>query len=70
MALSEQRIIKQVSVNPESQTILVQWADQILRDDEVVSETYFRRAYAESDRSQFESDLGEQALPFMDAAGW
>lgn len=70
MTLSEQRIIKQVTVQPETQTIQVQWADQILRGDEVVTETYFRRAYSESDKSQFESDLGDQALPFMAAVGW
>lgn len=69
MALTEQRIIKTITVKPESQTIEVQWADQILRDGQVCSEQYHRKAYASTERAAFEAEV-EGAAGYAAAAGW
>lgn len=42
MALTEQRILKQFAILPAAGAVQVQWADQILRDGKLVTETYHR----------------------------
>lgn len=69
MTLSERRILKQVTVLPAQDAIQVQWADQILKDDSVISEQYHRRAYSRVEAAQFAADV-ENADAYMLALGW
>ena len=69
MALTEQTIIKQVAVLPAQSAINVQWANQVLRDDEVISETYHRKAYTKEQQAEFEAEV-TGAAAYVIAAGW
>ena len=69
MALLEQTIIKQIAVLPEQNAIQVQWANQILRDGELISETYKRKAYGQGQQSEFEADV-PSASSYVAAVGW
>lgn len=69
MALSEQKILKSVNVLPAAQAIEVQWSNQILRNDVVISETYSRCAYGADQKEQFLSDV-PNGQPYIDAVGW
>jgi hypothetical protein len=69
MALTEQRILKAVTVKPTQQAIEVQWADQILRDGEVISEQYHRKAYGSEQSNEFIAEV-EGAAAYIQAAGW
>lgn len=70
MALIEQRILKQVTMLPQSNTINVQWANQIVRDgSEIVSETYERSAYSQEDKDSFVAAV-EGGLAYATAMGW
>lgn len=70
MALTEQRILKQVTMLPQSNTINIQWANQVIRDgSELVSETYERKAYSQDQKADFIAEVsGGQA--YADAMGW
>lgn len=69
MALTEKRVLKQVSVLPEQHAINVQWANQVLRDSDIISETYERKSYQESNKEEFllEVDNAQSFIPIM---GW
>ena len=69
MALTEKTIIKQVAVLPAQSAINVQWANQVLRDDEVISETYHRKAYTKEQQAEFEAEV-TGAAAYVTAAGW
>ena len=69
MALTEQTIIKQVAVLPAQSAINVQWANQVLRDDEVISETYHRKAYTKEQQAEFEAEV-TGAATYVTAVGW
>jgi len=69
MALTEKTIIKQVAVLPAQFAINVQWANQVLRDDEVISETYHRKAYTKEQQAKFEAEV-TGAAAYVTAAGW
>lgn len=69
MALTEQRIINQVTVLPNANSINVQWADQILRDEEVISQTYHRKAYGPEQRAEFEAEV-EGAAQYVNLITW
>jgi hypothetical protein len=69
MALSEQKILKQVTLLPEQNVIQVQWANQVLRDDEVIAETFHRRAYSSSEQEAFEVEVENSAV-YVSAIGW
>lgn len=69
MALTEKTIIKQVSVLPAQSAINVQWANQVLRDDEVISETYHRKAYTKEQQAEFEAEV-TNAGAYVAAVGW
>lgn len=63
MALTEQRIIKQVTLLPQEGAIAVQWAHQVLRDGEVITESYHRRAYSGDEKEEFlRSAEGKSAI--------
>ena len=69
MALTEKTIIKQVAVLPAQSAINVQWANQVLRDDEIISETYHRKAYTKEQQAEFEAEV-TGAAAYVTAAGW
>lgn len=69
MALTEQKIVKQIAFLPESDAVNVQWANQVLRDGQVVLETYHRKAYLRAQRDQFLVDV-DGAEPYATAIGW
>ena len=47
MSFTESKIIKQITILPESGAVNVQWANQVLKDGtEVISETFERKAYS------------------------
>ena len=69
MALTEQRILKQVSILPAQNAMNVQWANQICRDDEVIAETYERKAYTADQKVEFLAEV-EGAEAYVDALGW
>jgi hypothetical protein len=69
MALTEQRILKAVTVKPTQNAIEVQWADQILRDGEVISEQYHRKAYTAEQSDELIAEV-EGAAAYITAAGW
>lgn len=69
MALTEQRVLKQVTMLPQSNAINVQWANQILRDGEFVSETYERKAYGPEQKADFLAEV-DGAAAYVSAMGW
>ena len=69
MALTEQTIIKQITVKPAQQAIEVQWANQILRDGEFISETYHRKAYGQEQQAEFAAEVAGAAA-YVTAVGW
>lgn len=70
MALTEQRILKQVTMLPQSNTINIQWANQVIRDgSELVSETYERKAYSQDQKADFIAEV-EGGQAYSDAMGW
>ncbi len=69
MALTEQRILKQVSILPAQSAVNVQWADQILRDGELISENFHRKAYIVDRKEEFLSEV-EGAETYIQVLGW
>ncbi len=69
MAFSEQRILKQVTILPEQSAINVQWANQVLRDDLVIAETFERKTYTADQSAQFSVEV-EGAANYIAAVGW
>ena len=69
MALTEQRIINQITVLPNANAINVQWADQILRDGEIISQTYHRKAYGAGQKAEFEAEV-EGSVGYVDKIDW
>ena len=69
MALTEQRTLKQVTTLPQQNAVNVQWANQILRDGEVISETYERKAYTQEQAAEFAAEV-EGASGYMAVLGW
>jgi hypothetical protein len=68
MALTEQKILKQVTILSGG-TVNVQWSNQILRDGEVISETYERCAYGVDQKDQFLAEI-PGAANYIAALGW
>ena len=69
MALTEQRILKQVAILPQQNAVNVQWANQILKDGELLTETYERKAYTQEQAAEFLAEV-EGAASYMSAMGW
>lgn len=69
MALTEQTILKQVTVLPNQSAVNVQWANQILRDGELVTETYERKAYTAEQKDEFLTEV-EGADGYITILGW
>jgi len=69
MALTEQRILKSVQILPGQSAVNVQWTNQILRDEEVITETYERKAYSIDQKDEFLSEV-EGAEAYLTVLGW
>ena len=70
MSLVEQRVLKQVIMIPQSNTINVQWSNQIVRDgSEIVFETYERSSYSQEEKDTFISAV-EGGSAYATAMGW
>lgn len=69
MALTEQRVLKQVTILPGQSAVNVQWADQILRDGVIISESFHRSAYTESQKDNFLNEV-ENAHLYFAALNW
>lgn len=69
MAITEKTILKQVTVLPAQSAINVQWANQVLRDNEVISETYHRKAYTKEQQAEFKLEVAGAAF-YVNAVGW
>lgn len=67
--LTEQRVLKSVTVLAQQSAINVQWANQILRDDEVVTETYERKAYTADQIADFLNEV-EGAEAYVALLNW
>ena len=69
MSLTEKTIINSITVLPEQNCIQVQWATQILRDGEVISQQYHRKAYGAGQQAEFEAEV-EGAASYTALIGW
>ena len=69
MALTEQKILKQVTVLAQQSAANVQWANQILRDGEVISEQFERKAYTADQKDEFLAEV-EGADSYITILGW
>ena len=69
MALTEQKVLKQVTVLAQQSAANVQWANQILRDGEVITETYERKAYTQDQKDDFLAEV-EGAAGYIAVLGW
>ena len=70
MALTEQRVLKQITTLPQANAINVQWANQIIRDGtELVSETYERKAYGPEQKADLLAEV-DGAAAYVSAMGW
>lgn len=69
MALTEQRVLNQVTVLPNEATVNVQWMDQILRDGQVVASTPHRKAYTADQKDAFLVEV-DGAGNYINALGW
>lgn len=67
--LSEQRILKSITINNPSNTVEVLWADQVLRDNAVIAETYHRCAYGADEKDKFLSEV-DGAQAYIAILGW
>lgn len=69
MALTEQRVLKQVTILPMESAVNVQWANQILRDGELVSEAFERKAYGPDQIGEFLAEV-EGGKDYLTPLGW
>ena len=66
---TEQRILKQVTTLPAQSAVNVQWANQVLKDDVVISETFERKAYTADQYAEFVAEV-EGSASYIAALGW
>ena len=69
MALTEQRSLKSVQVLSQQSAVNVQWASQIWRGNELVTETYERKAYTADQKDDFLAEV-EGAEAYVTVLGW
>jgi len=69
MALTEQRILRAVTVRTDINAIEVEWRDEIARDGEVISSVPHRKAYTADQAAEFMAEV-EGAAAYAAAAGW
>lgn len=69
MAFEERRVLREVSILPGRGTVHVQWSQQVLRDGQVIAETFERKSYNSEQASQFAVEV-EGAANYLPALGW
>lgn len=69
MALTEQKTLTQVTILAQQASVNVQWANRILRDGELVAESYERKAYSVDQKAEFLAEV-EGAENYITAMGW
>ncbi|HWV16053.1 MAG TPA: hypothetical protein VN030_11550 [Cellvibrio sp.] len=69
MALTEARVLKSVEILPASSAVNVLWADQVLRDGEVISESNHRKSYNANNKDSFLIEV-EGAENYIPVLGW
>lgn len=69
MSLSEKRILKQVTILVDQSAVNVQWSNQVLRDTEVISETFERKSYTVDSLEDFLAEV-EKANKYVNILGW
>ena len=69
MALTEQRILNQITVLPNANSINVQWADVISRDSVEISKQYHRKAYGPGQQAEFLAEV-EGAEGYVGLIDW
>ena len=69
MALTEQRVLNQVTLLPRIGAINVQWSNQIIRDGEVITEEYERKSYSKEQKDMLMEEV-EGAEQYISAIGW
>ncbi len=69
MAITEVRVLKQVSVLPTQDAINAQWVTQVMRDGEVINETTDYKSYSADKAAEFSNDVAN-ASHYMAVLGW
>jgi hypothetical protein len=69
MAIIEQKILLQVNALPDFQVFNVQWANQVIKDDEIIASTYERKCYAIEQKDEFIAEIAG-AADYVKAIGW
>lgn len=69
MEIIEKKIVSQVNILPFSNTVNVQWSNQILKDDIVIAETYTRKAYSKEQKEEFLDEV-ENAESYINPLKW
>ncbi len=69
MALTESKILAEVSLLPAQNAINVRWDNIIKRDDEVISRQPHRKAYTVEQKDEFLAEV-EDGQQYATAIGW
>lgn len=69
MALTEQTILRAVTVRPDVATIEVEWRREIRDGDELITSIPHRKAYGADQAAEFQAEV-EGAAPYAAAVGW
>jgi hypothetical protein len=69
MALTEEKVLSEVTLLPQANAINVRWYNIIKRDGQVISKTPHRKAYSSDQKSEFLAEV-EGAAAFVTAIGW
>ena len=69
MALTEQKTLSQVTVLADIGTVNVQWTNKILKDGNVISEQFERKAYDKSMTADFLAEV-DGAQHYASVLGW
>ncbi len=69
MALTESKVLSQVTVLPEANAVQVRWDNLIERDGEVISRVPHRKAYSQDQKQEFLAEV-EGAENYLGALGW
>lgn len=67
--IEENTILKQITVLPEQNAINVQWANQIIKDGEVIAEKLHRKAYSCEQKDAFLTEV-DGATNYISILGW
>lgn len=68
--LEEVKVLVKVEVLPLSNSIGVQWANQVRKDGKVIASTDHRGVYGAGMRDLFIVDLGADSVPYLSFVDW